>query len=216
MQGHYYPALTAACALAERVLNHLILDLRADFSASREFKKISRQSSIMSWQRAINALVAWDILLPITAKALRRLETLRNRSLHFNASTYGNLREDALAALKCLGTAIGDQFSAFGLQPWYITGTPGACFVKAEYEAHPFVRAYLLNVCPLVGIHHAHSPEGGKWRLFDYEDYGENKITDEEFCELYNNRDPTKLAPTSFPPANGIIHYEWHRLPVNS
>jgi len=216
VQGHYYPALTAACALGERVLNHLILDLRDAFSMSREYKKLARQSSIVSWQRAINALIAWKILLPVAAKAFRKLETLRHRSLHFNPSTYGNLREDALAALKCLGSAIGEQFSAFGLQPWFIPGTLGACFVKAEYEAHPFIRAYFLKNCPLVGVNHAHSAEGGKWSLFDYKDYGEGRITDDEFRELYNNRDHARLAPTSLPPAEGIIHYQWHRVPIGT
>src|SRR5262245_53677490 len=38
--GAYYPALTAACALGERILNHLILLLREDFKATPEYKKV--------------------------------------------------------------------------------------------------------------------------------------------------------------------------------
>jgi hypothetical protein len=36
--GSYYPALVAACALGERILNHLLLDLRGSFKGSRSYK----------------------------------------------------------------------------------------------------------------------------------------------------------------------------------
>ena len=38
--GAYYPALVAACALGERILNHLVLDLRHRFMSSPHYKKI--------------------------------------------------------------------------------------------------------------------------------------------------------------------------------
>jgi hypothetical protein len=38
--GAYYPALTAACALGERILNHLVLLLREDFRATPEYKGV--------------------------------------------------------------------------------------------------------------------------------------------------------------------------------
>src|ERR1035441_1487333 len=35
VMGSYYPALTAACSLGERILNHLIRRLREDFRTTR-------------------------------------------------------------------------------------------------------------------------------------------------------------------------------------
>ena len=49
------------------------------------------------------------------------------------------MREDALLALTLLGKIISRQFGYFGSQPWFIENTPGAQFIKAEYENHPFV-----------------------------------------------------------------------------
>lgn len=34
VHGQYYPALTATCALSERVLNHLVIGLRDDYKSS--------------------------------------------------------------------------------------------------------------------------------------------------------------------------------------
>ena len=36
--GSYYPALTGACALGERILNHLIIRLRNHYKSTKEFK----------------------------------------------------------------------------------------------------------------------------------------------------------------------------------
>jgi hypothetical protein len=44
VSGLYYPALVAACALGERILNHLILDLRESFKASSHYKKVHRKA----------------------------------------------------------------------------------------------------------------------------------------------------------------------------
>jgi hypothetical protein len=35
--GSYYPSLTAACSLGERILNHLIRILREDFKSTSEY-----------------------------------------------------------------------------------------------------------------------------------------------------------------------------------
>ena len=41
--GGYYPALVAACALGERILNHLVLDLRDHFKNTAEYKRVYRK-----------------------------------------------------------------------------------------------------------------------------------------------------------------------------
>ena len=44
--GAHYPALVAVCALGERILNHLVLDLREDFRSTPQYKKVYNKSSV--------------------------------------------------------------------------------------------------------------------------------------------------------------------------
>ncbi|HWV83318.1 MAG TPA: hypothetical protein VNZ50_17955, partial [Hyphomicrobiaceae bacterium] len=111
--------------------------------------------------------------------------------------------------IKLLISCIETQFSAFGTQPWFIKGTKGAAFIKSEWENNPFIREFYLPICPAVGIYYslAHSSNG--WELFDFKDYEDRIISDDEFCQLYNDRDHTRLAPTTLPPPEHIIRYIW-------
>src|SRR5882762_6140730 len=93
--GAYYPALIAACALAERILNHLILDLREHFRSSRSYKKVHDKESIDDWDRAADVLEDWKVLEPGVSENFRKLKLIRHRSIHFNAQTYQRVREDA-------------------------------------------------------------------------------------------------------------------------
>ena len=93
--GQYYPALTGACALGERILNHLALDLRDEFRATPEFKSMYGKNSFDNWPRVIETLENWQVLQPQAAVALRELGQLRHRSLHFNPETVLNTREHA-------------------------------------------------------------------------------------------------------------------------
>lgn len=54
--GAYYPALTAACALGERILNHLILLLREDYRGTPHYKKVHRKDSFDDWELPIETL----------------------------------------------------------------------------------------------------------------------------------------------------------------
>jgi hypothetical protein len=191
--GSYYPALVGACALGERTLNHLVLDLREHYRHTPEYKKIYRKDSLDDWRVAIDTLEAWGVLLPKAVDEFRALAALRNRSIHFNPSTYQNLRADALAAVLHIGAIIGEQFSSWGQQPWFIMGTLGHIFIKREWEAHPFIRTFYLRNCPLVGPHFSISFEGGL-TYFDHNDYGGGEWSDEEFTHAFNNRDLNQLA----------------------
>ena len=62
-----YPALTGACALGERILNYLILNLRDDFHSTPEYKQVYRKDSFDQWDAPINALASWGVLLPEVA-----------------------------------------------------------------------------------------------------------------------------------------------------
>lgn len=187
--GAYYPALVGACALGERVLNHLILDLREFYSHTPEFKKVAKKQSFDNWSVAIDALEAWGVLLPEAVRQYRALAKLRNRSIHFNPDTYGRLREDALAAVVSIREILDLQFSTFAIRPWFISESSGSCFVAKAYETDPFVRTYFLPNCYFVGPHYLFKsmrPEV----LVDKDDYGAGDWTDAQFQTMYNERGP--------------------------
>ena len=191
--GAYYPALVGACALGERILNHLILDLRAAYSGTPEYKRVSRKDSFDDWRVPIDTLEAWDVLVPEATTEFRARMVLRHRSIHFNISTYETLREDALAAILHLREIIEAQFGTFGLKPWLIHETAGLMFIRKDWEDRPFIRAYHARSCPFVGPYVAIAFEGGL-QYFDHHDYGDGDWSDEEFAEVYAARTPDQLA----------------------
>jgi hypothetical protein len=81
--GGYYPALTGACALGERILNHLIILLRDDFRATPQYKRVHAKNSFDNWDLAIDTLNAWNVLLPEVVTAFRELRVIRGRAIHF-------------------------------------------------------------------------------------------------------------------------------------
>jgi hypothetical protein len=193
--GAYYPALLGACALGERILNHLILDLRDSYQHTPEYRAVANKKSFANWEQAIGTLEAWGVLLPVSSQELRALMRLRHRSVHFNASTYATLREDALAAVLYLREVIDQQFTAFGLRPWFIEGTRGLIFIKRDWEANPFVQKFYLSSCPFVGPHVAISFQNGL-SFFDRNDYGDGDWSDEEFAAAYEARTPNDIVKT--------------------
>jgi hypothetical protein len=193
--GAYYPALVAACALGERILNHLVLDLRDSFKSSEHYRKVYRKDSFDNWPFAVSVLTDWKVLVDGVGTDFLALGELRNRSIHFNPETYQSLRENALAALQRLNAILGKQFGYFGRQPWFIESTPGAQFVKRDYEIDPFVRTYLIPrsgfIGPLYGMDR--TPDG-YWMHLDYSDYGDGQLTDEAFAKWHRERDPAKVV----------------------
>ncbi|TBF30717.1 hypothetical protein [Rhizobium ruizarguesonis] len=193
--GAYYPALVAACALGERILNHLVLDLRDSFKASPHYKKVYRKDSFDYWPLAVTVLTDWEVLANGVEADFLALGDLRNRSIHFNPDTYQSLRGDALTALHRLDKIIAKQFGYFGRQPWFIENTPGAQFIKRDYETHPFVRIYIIPrsgfVGPLYGMEL--TPEG-HWQHLDHADYGGEGLTDEAFATRVRERNSKNVV----------------------
>jgi hypothetical protein len=204
--GSYYPALTSACALGERILNHLIIDLRGHFRAHPAYKEVYRKGSIDDWDRAVSVLEDWHVLEPNVGDNFKKLKALRHKSIHFDPQTYSLAREDALSALEILRDIIRIQFGAFGTQRWFIAGTKGACFIRKQSEGDPFVKTFYLKQCPEVGYRYALTfLQGGGVLVFDQDDYGNKTVSDEEFRDLLNQLTPSDLVPTTLPPEDGII-----------
>jgi len=195
VMGAYYPALVAACALGERTLNHLILDLRGHYSHTPEYKKIARKDSFDNWTLVIDTLKTWGVLLPAAEAPFRALMKLRHNSIHFNAGTYTTLRDDALAAVLHMREIIEQQFTSWGLRPWFIEGTAGHIFIKRDWEDDPFVKTFYLPQCPLVGPNFAISFEGGL-KYHDHPDYGDGAWSDQEFATAFNTRSPEAVFKT--------------------
>ena len=202
VQGACYPALLSACALGERTLNHLVLDLRDDYARTPEYAAVATDRSFSNWRLMITTLEAWQVLDQEVAELFRSLSRLRNRAVHFNPATYASARDDALAAITCLRDIIEKQFGAFGGQRWYIPGTLGACFIKQAFESDPFVRKFIAKSAVYVGpLHSVRMIEAGTWQFVDWppEVYGDAVVSDDQYRDLFNVRDPASVVPTDGP-----------------
>lgn len=189
--GSYYPALTGACALGERILNHLILALREDYRSSPEYRRVYRKDSFDDWTLAIDTLVAWDVLLPNAASDFRELMKKRHEAIHFHPETDQNAKEIALNAIICLQKIIGEQFFGLGPQPWFITSIPGEIYIKREWEHRPFIKIVYLNNGLLVGPRQKIESMHPRVHVadLDYEKEGP-EIPDDNFSQLrkaFNN-----------------------------
>ena len=147
VMGAYYPALIGSCALGERILDYLILMLRDDFKSTLQYKRVHNKDSFDNWGTAIDMLAAWDALLAEVALEFRKLRDRRNDAMHFRPEVDENDRSLALAAIRSLGSIIGNQFCAFGPQPWFITDIPGEIYIKKDWESRPFIRKVCLPNC---------------------------------------------------------------------
>jgi hypothetical protein len=186
--GGYYPALTGAAALGERILNHLIIRLRTYYKSTPEYKTVYNKDSFQDWEKAIAVLEVWQVLLPDAAKALCDLADLRNReAVHFNPDIDTDDRTPALRAGKLICEVVRSQFGAFGPQPWYIKNTPGMMFVRRDAESQPFVTEFILPSCALVGPKHKLARfEPPEIEVSDAADYPDRELTDDEFVEELN------------------------------
>lgn len=180
--GQYYPALTSACALGERILNHLIIGLRDSYKSHSLYKKIYKHKSFQDWSLVINTLTDWHVLTPSTTESFRRLHKKRNDALHFNISTELEVKQHAKEAIKNLEEIINQQFSSFGSLPWLLPA-PGECFIKKEFEASPFVQLVYLSNCARLGYKHV-TTSVFPWEFQDADDYPDIEVSDDEFLRL--------------------------------
>lgn len=181
--GAYYPALTGACALGERILNHMVLLLRDHHKDSDQYKKVYRKQSFDYWPLAIEALESWGELLPEAAAKFRDLNEKRNRAIHFNPETDHNDRGLALQAVHLIQDVVKIQFAAFGTQPWYFC-VPGEMYIKKDWESKPLIKNIFIPNALYVGPRHRVESVVPKWVINDQFEYEDREITDEEFIQL--------------------------------
>lgn len=188
VSGAYYAGLTAAGALGERILNHLLLTLRDSFKLTAEYKDVYSKQSFDNWSLAIDTLESWKVLLPEVAKDFRGLKKHRDDAIHFRPKVDKDPRSPALEALRLLGRIIDGQFGALVPKPWYMDASPGETFVKKDAEHEPFVAKILLTSPSAhhVGPKHVvqFNAETGGWDLADAGDVGLEKGSDQDFLSL--------------------------------
>jgi len=174
----FYPALTGACALGERILNHLVLKLRDYHKGTASYKKVYDKESFDNWNMAIDVLDEWQVFIDEgvfrawqafvinktrlskeetdlhtssgVADLFRRLYNLRNDSLHFRVDLDVETRKPALRAIQLLQDIVAAQFGVEGPLPWFIPEAPGQ-FIRKQFEDTPFIREFYLPACDLVG-----------------------------------------------------------------
>ena len=185
--GSYYPALTSACSLGERILNHMMILFRDYHKNTPEYKKVYRKKSFDFWPLAIDALEKWEVLLPEAASKFRCLNEKRNKAIHFNPETDKNDRGLALQAIHLIQEIVSIQFSSFGNQPWYFC-VPGEIYIKKEWESKPIVKHIFIPNSLLVGPKHFIVSLLPKVVVNDKFEYKEKEITDAEFSRLRQNR----------------------------
>ena len=113
----------------------------------------------------------------------RKLRDRRNEAIHFRPEVDEGDRALALGAIGSLGSILGNQFGAFGSQPWFITDIPGEVYIKKSWEDNPFIRKIYVPNCLAVGPKHK-IESVVPWVVKDDYQYEEREVTDEEFCKL--------------------------------
>jgi len=206
VQGGFYPALTGACALGERILNHLILDLREEYldqlgsleehpckncDKFEEVKSkgllqsrpnIAKDKNCSNWNLMIDALVTWEVFNSEIESLFKRLANKRHNSLHFNKKTLDNLGKESLETIKILQEIIQKLFPAFSKD--YCIPAKGEPYLKKELESKPFFKKYYIPNSKLVSPYHKLDIVEHQFVISDEEETEDREISDSEFIKL--------------------------------
>ncbi len=179
IRGDFYPALTGACCLGERILNHLIFGLKEYYKNSPRYKEVTRKESIQDWEKGILILIDWRILGPEIAGNFKKLLDLRNPAVHF-----GQVEDRLSRAQTALQLVYRITSSLFGRGIPQFFWAPGEIYVKKVYESNPFTKEFIIPHCLFVGYRHRIENKGGQWVVVDDQTYEDRGITDEEFTQM--------------------------------
>lgn len=185
----YYPALVGASGLGERILNHLVLALRDEYSEHEATRHVSKKESIDDWNKCVKALSGWGVFDVETGRDYLALMRMRHGAVHYRPELdFDDAREPALEAVKLLCSLVERVFNSIGKDGHYFAGPIGRAYVRLDSESDPFVRQFILPACALVSPRFRFVANSGSPGGFDaYDDpelgKGEQPLTDLEFAE---------------------------------
>jgi len=181
--GYFYPAMTSAWALGERILNRLIIKLKDYYKTSKHYKKVYNKQSFDQWDYPIEVLKDWWVISEEVASRFLKLKQYRNDSIHYNEGY--NFEDNAYDAIKTLANIIDLQFNYLNRKDlFWVFDVPGEIWVKTEAIENPFVKEFILPHCSLLGPYcepHASPPK--KWTFFPLKPF-----SDSEFIKLRKNK----------------------------
>jgi hypothetical protein len=189
--GAYYASIAGASALGELILNDLIYSLRSYYPRTTKTKDAFDKKSINSWNQALEILNEWNVLAPGVDQEFKKLESIRQKFLHFNKTTFSSMneRENALETIGYLRAILEKQYGVLNSAPWFLVATPAILgnFIKKDYEEHPFVKEKIIPNSALVGylFKCKFGPNNVAIVRDDLTIYPDNEISDQEFCELF-------------------------------
>jgi hypothetical protein len=191
--GYAYPAVTAACCLAERILNRLVLRCRDHFKSHLEYKKTYRKSSFDDWGRMLDLIGDWQLVPLRAVDVFRDLMPIRHQSIHYNeAYDFDAVAPDAINKLIA---GVTEVFGVMNRKDIYLVfEVPGEVWVRSEAESLPFVKEFVIPHCYYAHAVHDVDFHAGKIT----ERLGKTgRLSDREFVEL------RKAAENSPPSPNG-------------
>jgi hypothetical protein len=178
VSGYFYPSLTGACCIGERILNLLMLRLRDYHKSSDWYKKVYKKKSFDDWDLCIEVLKDWGILSDELARIFLELKDIRRQSVHFQ-----NLPDVEARAINALKAVMKVTDSLFGLRD-DVLFLRGHFFIKKEKETDPLVREFYVPNSHYVGYRYRIENRAGTITLVDDNAYEGREITDDEFIEL--------------------------------
>jgi len=178
VHGDYYPALTSACCLGERILNHLIIGLRGYYTSSSRYKEVARKESFQDWNRLIEILSEWGILNDDLAQQFKDLLNLRNPAVHF-----GDIEDRQNKSGRAVKSVYSVTSKMFGMDSGHFFVCEGELYIPKDKVEEPLVKEFIVPHCYLLGYKHRVGNRDGKPTIVDDEIYSEIQLSDEEFIE---------------------------------
>lgn len=183
ISGYFYPSITGAGSLGERLLNRLVTRLRTYYKKSKSYEKIKKGKSFTNWPTMIEALSEWHIISDEVAELFKKLKKYRNDSVHYNVGY--DFEENSLTAIELITSIIDKQFNYMKRKDlFWVFDIPGEIWVKNSAVEDPFVKEFVLPHC---------------WLLTPYDEpmakppvkatnVPTKPLTDEEFIKLRKER----------------------------
>lgn len=176
IHGDLYPALTSACCLGERILNHLVIGLKDCFKDSPRYKEVHGEKSFQNWEKSIEILSEWNVLNDEQSGLFNDLLKLRNPAIHFGSVE--ELQENAKTAINLVYSITS---KIFGHTSGYFFICSGEIYLKVDEANKPLVKEFIVPHCHLLGFKHRIENRNGQATIVDDEEYSNDVLSDDEF-----------------------------------